>query len=70
MFLKHKGACGFAPMCGRVTDIKEVGDTSGRRDTAVGTTVLGISLPIFAVVINICHISIKSWPQKGKAMQR
>lgn len=54
-------------MRGRVTDTKEVGDTPGRRDTAVGTTGLGIILPIFAVVINTCHFSIKSWPQmKGK----
>lgn len=54
-------------MRGRVTDTEEVGDTPGRRDTAVGTTGLGIILPIFAVVINTHHFSIKSWPQmKGK----
>lgn len=54
-------------MCGRVTDIKGVGDTPGRRDTAVATTGLGIISTIFAVVINTRHFSIKSWPQmKGK----
>lgn len=54
-------------MCGRVTDTKEVGDTPGKRDTAVGTAGLGIILPIFTVVIKTCHFSIESWLEmKGK----